>query len=658
VAAHVPQLILDFATVLGVAAGTGLLCRRLRQPAVLGYLLAGLIVGPYVPVPIAVHAENVRTLAELGVVLLLFCVGLEFDFRKLLRKGPAAAVMGVVQLGFTSWLGFMVGRGLGWSVAQSAFMGAALAISSTMIIAKLFEEEGVKGGLRDAVLAVLVVQDLFAILLLAGFDATLAAGTFGLPGLLRTLGRVALFLGALLGGGGLVVPRLLRWAADQGRDETLLVASVGLCFASAVLAATAGCSLALGAFLAGLLAGGSGRSRRIEHLVLPLRDMFSAIFFVAVGMMLDPAALLAQLGPILAFTTVVLLGDSLATTLGATLAGQPLRIGLRAGLALAQPGEFSFVLVTMGISSGLLPATFFPVAAGVCLVNALAGPWLFRQGDALATALEHRIPDRAHWYLKAYQGWAEKLGRPRGPSPLRGPLLFLLLDAALINLTVIGVWYLKVRTPWFQDLGASAGLLLLAGALAILSLLAWALYRRAGEIAEAILDAPLKPGAPPPAGRRQLLAALRAALVLIPGIPSLALLQPFLPEGPMLALLSIAFLGLLLLVRSQSRRFPWEQAMGSQWLLHRVQAPWQDGAPDPAAPVDLSLRLGAQCPFLGRTLGDLALEDFAGVTVLSLLRAGTPLVPHPHTRLQPEDILALRGPGRTLQAVEALVTKR
>ena len=227
---HVPRLILDLATVLGVAAVITLVFRRLSQPAVLGYMLAGMIVGPHVPIPLVADVENVQTLAELGVVLLMFSVGLEFDVRKVLEKGPAAILLGAVQLGCTTWLGFMAGRALGWTLLQCAFMGAALAISSTMIIAKLFEEHRARGHLRDRVLSVLVVQDLFAILLLAGLGATAVAGAFGAQGLGRTLGRVALLLAGLLGVGGLVVPRLLRWAADRGRDETLLVAAVGVCF--------------------------------------------------------------------------------------------------------------------------------------------------------------------------------------------------------------------------------------------------------------------------------------------------------------------------------------------------------------------------------------------------------------------------------------------
>ena len=649
---HTPQLIRDLATVLGVAAVTTLLFRWLKQPAVLGCMLAGLIVGPHVPLPLVADVENVNTLAELGVVLLLFSVGLEFDFRKLLRKGPSALVMGVMQLGITSWLGFLAGRALGWSVPESAFMGAALSISSTMIIAKLFEEHGAKGPLRDGVLSVLVVQDLFAILLLAGLDAASAAGEFGSLGLAKTLGKVALFLGLMLGGGGLVVPRLLRWAADRGRDETLLVASVGVCFTAAVLAAMAGCSLALGAFLAGMLASGSGRVHAIEKLVFPLRDMFAAIFFVAVGMKLALQALLQQALPVLLLTAVVLLGDTLAVSLGAVLAGLPLKRGLRTGLTLAQPGEFSFGLVGLGATSGFLRPQFFPVAVGVCLLTALLGPPLFRRGERLAEVLDEKIPERAQWYLKAYQRWSEKLGRStfaKGPSPVRGPILFLLLDAVLIHGCIIGAWLLQHRVPWFQNPTPRHALLLLA--VAAVSLLAWTLYRRAGEIAEIILDTPSEA---PPAGRRHLSATLRCALLLTVGAPSLAILQPFLPGGPTLALLLGAVGTLLTLLWLRTRKFPWEQAMGSEWLLHRVKAPWSEVPEAPSQHAMLSLRLGPQCPFLGKPLGELKTEALAGVTILAMIRDGSPMAPHAQLSLQDGDLLALTGHPDALESVEHL----
>jgi CPA2 family monovalent cation:H+ antiporter-2 len=656
VEAHVPRLILDLATVLGVAAVITLVFRRLKQPAVLGYMLAGMIVGPHVPIPLVADLENVQTLAELGVVLLMFSVGLEFDFRKLLEKGPTSVMLGAIQLGCTTWLGFMAGRALGWSFLQSAFMGSALAISSTMIIAKLFEEHGAKGHLRDRVLTVLVVQDLFAILLLAGLNATSAP--FEAGGLWHTLAKVALLLAGLLGVGGMVVPRLLRWAADRGRDETLLVASVGVCFTAAVVADKAGCSLALGAFLAGVLAAASGRVRKIEHLVLPLRDIFGAIFFVAVGMLLEPRSLLSQAGPILALTAVVLVGDTLGATLGGALAGLPLRIGFRTGLALAQPGEFSFVLVGIGVSARFLGPDFLAVPVGVCLLTALLGPTLFRSGDALAAGLERRIPARINWYLKTYQSWAASLGRSslgRGPAPLRRPLIFLVLDAALIDAVIIGATLLKRHQPWFQTANPALGLL--ACQAALLVILVWALCGRAGEIAERILEATSQPNAMPLAGRGHLMASLSLALLLLVFAPSLALLQPFLPEAPLLLLFMGGLAGLLGLLWAHSRRFPQDQARGSEWLLRRVQAPWvrSEQPPVSEAPALLSLRLGAHSPVLGRPLGELALEQHTGATLVGLMRDGRPLALNAELTLEAEDLLALHGEAAALEAARRLL---
>ena len=654
---HVPRLILDLATVLGVAALITLVFRRLKQPAVLGYMLAGLIVGPHVPIPLVADLENVQTLAELGVVLLMFSVGLEFDFRKLLDKGPTSMVLGAIQLGCTTWLGFMAGRALGWSFPQSAFMGSALAISSTMIIAKLFEEHGAKGHLRDRVLTVLVVQDLFAILLLAGLNAT--SVPFEAGGLWRTLGKVALLLVGLLGIGGMVVPRLLRWAADRGRDETLLVASVGVCFTAAVLADKAGCSLALGAFLGGVLASASGRVQKIEHLVLPLRDIFAAIFFVAVGMLLEPRSLLSQAGPILALTAVVLVGDTLGATLGGALAGLPLRTGFRTGLALAQPGEFSFVLVGIGVSAKFLGPDFLAIPVGVCLLTALLGPTLFRSGDALAAGLERRIPFRINWYLKTYQSWAANLGRStlgRGPAPLRWPLIFLVLDAALIDAAIIGTTLLKRHVPWFQAANPALGLLACEGALLIV--LAWALCGRASQIAEQIL-ATTRGDPVPLAGRGHLRASLSLALLLMVGAPSLALLQPFLPRGPLLLLFMGGLAGLLGLLWFHSRRFLPDQARGSEWLLLRVQAPWampdQGRQPvDDGTPALLSLRLDARNPFLGRRLGELALEQRTGATILGVMRAGQPLSLSPELTFEAEDLLAIHGGPAALEAARQM----
>jgi CPA2 family monovalent cation:H+ antiporter-2 len=338
------------------------------------------------------------------------------------------------------------------------------------------------------------------------------------------------------------------------------------------------------------------------------------------------------------------------------LAGLPLRTGFRTGLALAQPGEFSFVLVGIGVHARFLGPDLLAVPVGVCLLTALLGPTLFRRGDALAAGLERRIPARINWYLKTYQSWAARLGRSslgRGPAPLRRPLIFLVLDAALVNAVIIGAALLKRHQPWFQS--PNGGLGLLGVQAVLLAFLAWALCGRASEIAERILTPTPALEAPPLAGRRQLQASLSLALLLLVAAPSMALLQPFLPEGPLLVLFMAGLAGLLGLLWVHSRRFPPERATGSEWLLRRVREPWARPEADAEPPALLSLRLTAQCPVLDRPLGELALEQRTGATLLGLMRAGQPVAPSAGLALQAEDLLALHGSPAALEAARRLL---
>ncbi|HEX7919133.1 MAG TPA: cation:proton antiporter [Gemmatimonadales bacterium] len=273
--------------VLGVAAVVTIVFQRLRWPVVLGYIAAGLLVGPHVPFPLVADPEVVRILSELGVILLMFVLGLEFSLSKLARGAPTAGVTALLQCGVMTWLGFLVARGFGWTPLESIFTGAIVAISSTTIIAKVFDERGIGGKLRELVVGILLIEDLIGIILMAALTA-IATGA-GLTGgaIATAVGRLALFLLALTGIGFLVIPRLIRVVLKQGRKETIVVTSIALCFGTAFAAEAAGYSVALGAFLAGSLVSESGKGQEVEHLVEPIRDLFAAIFFVSVGLMID-----------------------------------------------------------------------------------------------------------------------------------------------------------------------------------------------------------------------------------------------------------------------------------------------------------------------------------------------------------------------------------
>jgi CPA2 family monovalent cation:H+ antiporter-2 len=282
------DLLTDLALIMCVAAVTTLIFQRLHQPVVLGYILAGLVVGPHLPIPLFADEAVAHQLSELGVILLMFSLGVEFSLRKLVRVAPTAGVVAIIQCSLMVWLGYLVGRAFGWSGYESLFIGAAIAISSTTIIVRAFAEARVDKSLSDMVFGVLVVEDLVGIVLLAILPVIASGARLDARALALTVGRLAGFLVLLLAGGMLFVPRLIRAVVRQRRPETTVVAAVGLAFGVALLARRAGYSVALGAFLGGALVTESGAAKLVEHRIEGVRDMFAAVFFVSVGMLIDP----------------------------------------------------------------------------------------------------------------------------------------------------------------------------------------------------------------------------------------------------------------------------------------------------------------------------------------------------------------------------------
>ncbi len=644
----VPRLLVDLAMVLGVGALTSLIFRWLRLPVVLGYVLAGLVVGPHVPIPLVADPNNVRTMAELGVILLMFTIGMEFSLQKLFRAGPTALLMGSMQVGLAMLLGVSAARALGWTPAESIFMGAALSISSTMVVAKLFEEHRPTPGVREAVLSVLVIQDLFAILLLTGLIAYGQIGGLQAAELGKTLLRLGLSLLLVLTIGRLTVPQLLRWVADHARRETLLITSAGLCFIFAMGAVMAGFSVALGAFLAGMLAAESGRVRAIEHLVMPLRDLFTAVFFVAVGMQLDPSALWPQRYPILLLSLLVVLGNGASLTSGGLLAGLPLRTSLRTGMALGQIGEFGFIILGTGIAAGVVRKDLYTVGVAVGVVTTFLTPLLLRLSGPVSEAIEARLPARVRTSLGVYHAWAESLRRQgirRGEGKgLRYPSLFMLVDSALLVVLVLGYRRLMLQWAlWIEGRlhwGHVTAQVLLAALLGLLAaLLVLGILRQTRILARDLALLTPNPGTRGSGlrGRHLLAGGLRAGMLLMVSLPLLAILQPFTPQGILLGSALAVFVLTLGTQWVKARRLPRELLTGTEWLLARVRDPWDKAGPSLPEPEGTlrSLRLGA-----------------------ALLRHGSKPVPlNPTPELKEGDLLALAGPEPALDEAENLLSE-
>jgi K+:H+ antiporter len=432
----------DLTLVMCVAAATTVIFHTLRQPVVVGYLVAGIVVGPYTP-GLLVDTSRLHGVSELGVILLMFALGLEFSIRRLLRLGPRAAFITAVQVGLMIWLGYICGRALGWSELESVFTGALLSISSTTIVAKAFAEHEVGADLRDLALGVLLCEDLVAVIMLAMLTPLGAGARLNIGALEWTGARLAIYLLATVGGGFLLIPPLVRFIVWLGRDETLVVASIGICFGFAMEAERAGYSVALGAFLAGSLVAESGAAGRLEELVRPLRDVFAAVFFVSVGMMIDPALIASHWHALALLVGVLLVGKTVGVTLGAMLAGTPAPLAVQTGLSLAQIGEFSFIIAGVGIETGAAHGFLYAVAVAVSAITTFTTPFMIRACGPVGAMVERRAPYALARLQRVYDGWVERVNAGRAATDERpgvaAPVFFLVAGALCVAAVVIAI---------------------------------------------------------------------------------------------------------------------------------------------------------------------------------------------------------------------------
>lgn len=694
--------------VLGVAAVTTVLFQRLRQPVVLGYILAGFIIGPNVPIPLVADRQIIQTLSELGVILLMFSLGLEFSLGQLFKLGPKAGITAVVQSSLMIWLGFLVGRAFGWTTVESLFVGAIIAISSTTIIAKAFDEQGVKGGLRELVVGILIVEDLIAILLMATLTAIASGAGLSASEMALTTGKLLLFLVCLVAFGMLLVPRAVRFINRLGRPETTLVAAVGFCFGISLLAHELGYSVALGAFIAGSLIAESGEQKEIEHLVQPVRDMFAAIFFVSVGVLIDPALIAQHWAAIAVLTAVVIGGKILGVTIGAFLTGSGVRTSVQAGMSLAQIGEFSFIIAGLGLSLGATGQFLYPVAVAVSAITTLTTPWLIKAAGGTASFIDRKMPRPMQTFVSLYGSWVERLGTDRRQDTrgavLRNLIKLLVLDVALLLAITIGTSVGIDGLAFFfqRKLGISpevAHFSIIAAAVALALPLAAGVVRLARRLGLALAAAALpeaQEGAVDLAAapRRALVVTLQLAVILVTGLPLLAVTQPFV-DG---VYTGVAF-GLLLVVLAISF---WRGATdldghvraGAQVIVEALVNQAKNGgataegaAASPEAHASslesihqllpglgepASLRLLPDSPAVGKSLAELNLRGITGATVLAIHRhagsdsAGSDskrngsgdaslYVPTADDVLQAGDVLALAGSHAAIDAARALL---
>jgi Kef-type K+ transport systems, membrane components len=408
---HLPDLIRDLALILGIAGITTLLFKKLKQPVVLGYILAGLLVGPnFSLLPTVVDLKGVKIWAEIGVIFLLFSLGLEFSFKKLVKVGGTAGITGIFEISCMIGLGYLTGRAMGWPEMDSIFLGGIIAISSTTIIIRAFDELRVKTKkFAEVVLGVLIIEDLVAVLLMVLLSTLAVSRESAGAEMIESALKLIFFLCLWFISGIFLLPSLLKWARRFLNNETLLVISLGLCLLMVVLATYAGFSAPLGAFIMGSILAETTMAERIEHVVQPVKNLFGAIFFVSVGLLIDITLLMDNILPILALSAVVIVGKTLNVTLGALLSGQPLKVALQSGMSLSQIGEFSFIIATLGITLNVISDLLSVIAVGVSVLTTFTTPYMIRAAEPFYNWLYSRLPMKWKTAINQYSTGAQTI---------------------------------------------------------------------------------------------------------------------------------------------------------------------------------------------------------------------------------------------------------
>lgn len=392
--AHLPELIYDLALILLVGAAAALLFKAIKQPLVLGYIIAGFLVSPYFGfLPTVSDLANVETLAELGVIFLLFNLGLEFSFKKLVRVGPTASITAIVEIILIGLAGFLVGKMLGWNEMDSLFLGGMLASSSTTIILKAFDELGVKTKqYAKVVFGILVVEDIIVILLMVLLSTIAVTRHFEGGEILFTILKLGFFMVLWFLIGIYLLPTFFKKMRKWLDEETTLLLAIGLCLGMVIVATQVGFSAELGAFVMGSLIAETTKAEKIEHITKPIKELFGTIFFVSVGMLIDPQAIVQYAVPIFVITLLVILGKFFFSIFGMLLSGQPLKPAVQVGMSMAQIGEFAFIVATLGMSLNVISGFLFPIAVGVSAITTFTTPYLIKASDPFYKWLEKNLP--------------------------------------------------------------------------------------------------------------------------------------------------------------------------------------------------------------------------------------------------------------------------
>lgn len=408
---HGAEFIQDLAVIMLIAGFVTIAFNYFKQPVVLGYILAGVIIGPHTPPFDLIQDERtIKIVSELGVVFLMFSLGLEFNLKKLSSVGITAFIAAMAEITLMTWIGYQIGLYFEWNTMDSLFLGAMLAISSTTIIVKALDELGLKNErFAQLIFGILIVEDILAIGMIALLSGIAMNGSVDAGDVFVTVGKLSLFMIVALILGLLMVPRILAFVAKFKNTEVFLITVLGLCFGFCLLVMQLEYSIALGAFMIGAIMAEARQLHLIERLIAPIRDMFSAMFFVGVGLLFNPSVLITYAWPIAVITIAVVLGKIFACGIGTFVAGNDGKTSLRVGMGLSQIGEFSFIIASLGLTLQVTSEFLYPIVVAVSAVTTLLTPYLIKLADPLSQQAASAMPSVISRTGTRYTEWLQSV---------------------------------------------------------------------------------------------------------------------------------------------------------------------------------------------------------------------------------------------------------
>ncbi len=650
---NIESLISDLAFILILGAVVTILFKWIKQPVVLGYIVAGFLASPHFEyLPSVTTEDNIEFWAQIGIVVLLFNLGLEFSFKKLVNAGGTAAVTALIIVAGMMCCGFAIGSVLGFTRINCLFLGGMLSMSSTTIIIKALTDLGMRQRkFAQIVFAVLIVEDLFAVLMMVVLSSIAINDSVEGGELLFSIAKLVFFLIIWFVVGVYLIPTILNAWRRFLNSESLLVVSMGLCLGMAVFSVYCGFSLALGAFVMGSILAGTSLAERIERVTTPVKDLFGAVFFISVGMMVQPAIIAQYWWPILVLSAVVVLGMIFFGTAGMLITGQPLRIAVESGFCLTQIGEFAFIIATLGMSLGVLNTEIYPIVVAVSVITTFTTPYFIKMSDPTVAFLERVLPRRLHFLIERYSkeaqhqavntnGWGVVLRRYVWRTVLYSCVLIAL---SLIAHQLLWPWLKEIIPDWSR-------LLCTACTLAVMS---------------PFLLALLLPTAPPAADKDEkkvlgvgiplivmwflrMLVALAFVVYVIGAYYSIG-------SGVLFGL-GVLFLLFTMLSRGTRRHL---SLIETKFFNNLNERELRRSGSNNNVVSDLQLgyaHVGAGCPFVGERLRNTGLRSRYGVNVVSISRDGNILnLPNADTRIFPDDVLGLVGTDKQLQTVLPVV---